>query len=163
MTKQEVIDQLDMTPHPEGGFYVETYRSHKTAFVNKNELERNISTAIYYLLGEGDYSTFHKLKFTELWHYHTGCPVEVVEITPKGELIKTIVGIGLKEGQQPQYVIKGGNWFAARPLTKSSEDYVLVGCTVAPGFEFEDFEIGLYDNLIKEFPQHKEIISLFKK
>ncbi|MBB3696108.1 cupin domain-containing protein [Flammeovirga yaeyamensis] len=163
MTKEEIIDKLEMMPHPEGGYYIETYRSHKTALINKNDIERNISTAIYYLLGEGDFSTFHRLKFTELWHFHYGCPAEIVEITPNGEVIKTVIGVDILNGQVPQYIIKGGNWFAAKPLTKSAEDYVLVGCTVAPGFEFEDFEIGIAEELIKEFPQHEELILSFKK
>ncbi|NLR92198.1 cupin domain-containing protein [Flammeovirga agarivorans] len=163
MTKDELINHLNMMPHPEGGYYVETYRSHKIGMINKNNIERNASTAIYFLMGDNDFSTFHKLKFTEIWHHYDGNPVEIVEITPKGELKRSIVGKDFLKGETPQHVITGGNWFAARTIESEGSDYVLVGCTVAPGFEFEDFEIADVNKLAVDYPDHKEIIMEFKK
>ncbi|NME70909.1 cupin domain-containing protein [Flammeovirga aprica] len=163
MKKDEIIKFLEMTPHPEGGYFYETYRSHKTIEVNSDRLERNASTAIYYLMGKDEFSTFHRLKYTEIWHHYDGARVKIVEITPSGELKETIVGKDFLAGEVPQYVIKGGNWFAARALVEKEDDFVLVGCTVAPGFEFEDFEIANIDNLTEEHPQYAEIIQSFKR
>ncbi|AZQ62220.1 cupin domain-containing protein [Flammeovirga pectinis] len=163
MTKSEIIQQLQLEPHPEGGFYAETYRSHKTVLLPEDKLERNVSTAIYYMLGKGDFSTFHRLKFTEIWHYYDGSPVKLVEITPEGELIETIVGKDFSKGQVPQYIIKGGNWFAGAALIDDEEGYTLIGCTVAPGFEFQDFEIADTNVLKKEYPKYSELIDRFKK
>ncbi|KXX67271.1 cupin domain-containing protein [Flammeovirga sp. SJP92] len=163
MKKNDIIEFLGMTPHPEGGYFYETYRSHKSIEVNADGVERNASTAIYYLMGKNEFSTFHKLKYTEIWHHYDGARVKIVEITPNGELIETIVGKNFLEGEVPQYVIKGGNWFAARALVENEDDFVLVGCTVAPGFEFEDFEIANIDVLVEEFPDHTEIIQSFKR
>lgn len=149
------IDKLDLSAHPEGGWFKEVYRSKET--IQKEALperftgNRNISTSIYYLLERGDFSAFHRIKSDELWHFYDGQDLEIIEINTSGELIKHRLGLETF----PQIMIPAGSWFAARPTGL----FALVGCTVSPGFDFEDFEMGNRDWLLKQFPQHIKTIE----
>ncbi len=150
---EKIIEKFKLEPHPEGGYFRETYRS--SATVDTPAGERNASTAIYYLLSEGDFSAFHRIKSDELWHFYAGNTMEIIEITEEGALKRNLLG---SEGEnvEPQAVITAGNWFAARLLRGG---YAFVGCTVSPGFDFADFEQGDRESLVKLYPAHKEIIS----
>ena len=161
MTAEELVSKLSLLPHPEGGYYRETYRAKGeipeetlgTSFTGP----RNYSTAIYFLLTAGNFSAFHKVRQDEMWHFYLGSPIELFEITESGELIRTLIGNDLDKAQQLQYVVKGGRWFASRVLPGSGE-FSLAGCTVAPGFDFRDFEMANRVELLRKFPGHSQII-----
>jgi predicted cupin superfamily sugar epimerase len=154
---QDLVDRLDLLPHPEGGYYKETYRSDLSqlppgALAIKEK--RNLSTAIYFLLTKGNFSAFHRIKQDELWHHYMGHAIAVHTISPEGKYYKLLLGKDLAKGELPQHVVKGGTWFASESLG----DYSLAGCTVAPGFDFSDFELPPRDLLLELFPQHREVI-----
>lgn len=151
----QIAKKLDLLPHPEGGFYKETYRSEIETNYKGFDGKRSVATGIYYLLGEGDFSAFHRIKSDETWHFYDGEALELFEITPEGELIKTFIGNQLLKGEKPQYTVKAGHWFAS----KSSGSFSLVGCTVYPGFDFQDFELAEQASFIEEFPVHKLLIE----
>lgn len=147
----DLVKRFGLEPHPEGGFFKETYRA-----AGKFG-ERIFSTAIYFLLPEGKFSALHRIKSDEMWHFYLGGPLLVTEITSKGELIETRLGQNIAAGERLQYLVPAGNWFGARPITGAG--YSLVGCTVSPGFDFADFEMGQRDELKRLFPQHQSIID----
>ncbi len=151
------IEHLQLLPHPEGGYYKETYRSKETILFSGFSGERNFSTAIYFLLEENNFSAFHKINSDELWHFYAGDALEVIEITLSGELKLTAIGNDLENGEQLQYVVPANTWFASR--VKKGGKFSLVGCTVAPGFDFKDFEMAKRDELVRSFPNHKEVIE----
>ena len=127
----------------------------KTALPDVFTGDRNISTSIYYLLEQGDFSAFHRIKSDELWHFYDGDRLEIVELNTGGEVKKHY--LGLDDNCFPQVVIPAGSWFAARPLGK----YTLVGCTVSPGFDFADFEMADKTTLLRQYPRHKDMIVKF--
>ncbi|MFP4293292.1 MAG: cupin domain-containing protein [Cyclobacteriaceae bacterium] len=147
------IDRLNMQPHPEGGFYAETYRSAGRI----EALDRSYSTGIYFLLLEDKFSAFHRIAYDEMWHFYTGSPVEVIMLTEQGELKTQRLGSNPENGETFQFVVPGGCWFGSRMPDNTS--YGLVGCTVAPGFDFRDFEMAQRSELIRQFPQHRQIIT----
>lgn len=159
------INHLDLKQHPEGGFFREAYRSRE--FVQKKGLPdryssfRSFSTSIYYLLKSGEFSAFHRLKSDEVWHFYQGSALTLYIIGLNGNLIT------VKLGQQPenkelfQFTIPRGAWFAARP--ENSNSYSLLGCTVAPGFDFDDFEIGSREALTRLYPRHQQLIRDFTR
>ncbi len=155
------VDKLEMQKHPEGGYFRETYRAQEviteTGLPSRYSGERNIATAIYYLLAEDDFSAFHRIKSDEIWHFYQGTGLELFEINTEGNLGKILLGPDPDRGMQFQYTIAAGNWFASRVIKKRG--YALMGCTVAPGFDFSDFELAQRDQLISSFPQHKNIIN----
>jgi hypothetical protein len=150
MNVKHLIQTLELLPHPEGGYYKETYRS--KGKINTFQGERNYSTAIYFLLEKGNFSAFHKIKSDELWHFYSGDVLEIIEITQEGKLIITKLG-----PDNFQYCVPAGHWFGSR--VKEGGTFSLVGCTVAPGFDFLDFEMAVRDTILKEFPQHSGIIK----
>lgn len=154
---QDLVDQLDLLPHPEGGYYKESYRS-KLAHLPPSELNiaepRNISTAIYFLLTKGNFSAFHRIKQDELWHHYLGDAIAVHTISPEGKYAKLLLGKNFTIGEFPQHLVKGGTWFASESLG----EYSLAGCTVAPGFDFADFEMPDQADLLKLFPKHEDVI-----
>ncbi|MFY0601371.1 MAG: cupin domain-containing protein [Cyclobacteriaceae bacterium] len=161
----EIIKKLDLKPHPEGGYYKETYRS--KGVINLGSLgkaygsDRHYSTCIYFLLTSGNFSAFHKIKQDEIWHFYDGAPVELHTISENGDHAKFIIGRDLSSGQIPQLVVPGNAWFASKVLVPNS--YSLVGCTVAPGFDFDDFVLASRSELIQQFPTHEKLISTFTK
>lgn len=157
ITTDQLIEKYHLQKHPEGGYFTETYRSTVTHDFSMGK--RNISTAIYFLLPHGHKSHLHRIQSDELWHFYLGSPLIVVEITPKGELIETILGHDILQGQQVQYNVKAGHWFGSYPLTKKSEEFSFVGCSVAPGFDYQDFELARAETLANQFPQHREVIE----
>lgn len=154
------IKKLSLSHHPEGGYFKETYRS--TEIFNQGLPERysgfrSFSTSIYYLLLSGQFSSFHRLKSDEVWHFYYGSPLELHIIHPDNSYNLITLGNDIDRGENIQYAVLHGCWFAAEP--KNENSYSLVGAAVSPGFEYEDFEIGRRENLIKMFPEHEEIIK----
>ena len=151
MTAEEIIRQLDLKAHPEGGYYRETYRS-PTRIPG---VPRAHSTAIYYLLVPGSVSKFHRLSADEVFHFYLGDPVTWVLLEASKKMRKVHLGNRLDKGQVLQMVVPAGTWFGGY---LGGGGYALMGTTVAPGFEFEDFELGKKEELLKDFPGAKEEI-----
>ncbi len=156
------IDKLNLIPHPEGGYFKETYRSSEI-FKSGHLPERftgnrNISTSIYYLLGNEDCSKMHRIKSDEMWHFYDGTGIIIYSIDEKGNLTESKLGLNTDEGEIPQVLIKAGDWFGAK--VSKPDSYCLAGCTVSPGFHFEDFEMGDRQKLLKLFPEHDDIIKM---
>lgn len=151
------IERLHLEPHPEGGYYRQTYKS---------ELEidrlpgfggpRAAATAIYFLLEGRHFSAFHSLRSDEMWHFYAGSPLVVYVIDPAGEYSSILLGCDPDAGQLFQAVVKAGCWFASH--VADWKGWALVGCTVAPGFDFADFELARREELIAKYPQHREVI-----
>ncbi len=161
MTASDLISKLNLLSHPEGGFYKETYRSEelvdKEALPDRFNASRHFATSIYFLLVDNNFSALHKIKSDETWHFYAGNTLEVIEIDAKGQLIITPLGSNVLNGEVFQYTVKAGHWFGSR--VKKGGTFALVGCTVAPGFDFEDFEMATRVDLINQFPNHQHIIE----
>ena len=159
MSAQPLIEHLQLLPHPEGGYYRETYRAAPTLATAEGQT-RNVSTAIYYLLENEDKSHFHRIKSDELWFFHQGQPLEIVLLTG-GQLSRIVLGNDLVTGAVPQAVIPANTWFAAH--LPQGVGYALVSCTVAPGFDFRDFEPADRATLTREFTHLAEVVAQFTK
>lgn len=162
MTKiEEIIEKFNLNPHPEGGYFRETYRSNGE--IDKNSLpisyegNRNYATCIYFLLTSDTFSAFHKIKQDEIWHFYDGSPIKLYIISDEGLYSEHVIGSNFSEGEVPQFVVPGNHWFAAETINK--EDYSLVGCSVSPGFDFKDFELPTKKELVTKFPEHQHIIE----
>jgi predicted cupin superfamily sugar epimerase len=174
---KSLVSQLNLQRHPEGGFFAETHRSDVSVQVaandfgndavdsnsNSNFNARSASTAIYFALTGVDFSAFHRIRSDEVWHFYYGSPIEVIVIdADSGALSRTLLGSFGTRGAVCQFVVKRNQWFASRLSSQhmvSTDDVALVGCTVAPGFEFADFELAVRDRLIAAHPQHADIIK----
>ena len=156
---EKLIRQYDLQPHPEGGWYRQSYKSSEqiSALPQRFSGSRSISTAIYFLLEKGNFSAFHRIKSDECWHFYSGDPLLIYVIDERGELEIVSLGNEFDNGQKFQFVVPASCWFASRPAAGSQ--YAFVGCTVAPGFEFEDFELAKPGSLSVMYPQHKMIIE----
>lgn len=154
----KLVSQLNLTPHPEGGWYRETFRSHGK-FEGEGEFPegRNFFTSIYFLISGDNFSALHRIRSDESWHFYSGDPLEIVEIDTEGSLRSVILGPNIENGQQLQYTVPAGNWFGSRVLRGGQ--YSLVGCTVAPGFDFRDFEMAGRDQMISMYPAHEAVIT----
>ncbi|HOX82486.1 MAG TPA: cupin domain-containing protein [Chryseolinea sp.] len=159
MNSTTLIQKLQLQPHPEGGFYRETYRSNQSMLSNE-EQNRNVSTSIYYLLENKDKSHFHRIKSDELWYFHQGKTLEIVSIQ-NNNLVTILLGNDLSKGEVPQAMIPANVWFAAR--VKNEIGFSLVSCSVAPGFDFKDFEMAKRQDLIQLFPDQRDVIENFTK
>lgn len=155
------IKKLELEKHPEGGWFKEVYRADE---IHKHEHlperftgERHHSTSIYFLLTSDTFSAFHRIKSDELWHFYTGSPVIVFMIDENGNYSEIKLGSNHEAGEVFQCVIPYGVWFGAK--VNQANSFSLVGCTVAPGFHFDDFELAKRDELVKQFPQHEKIIE----
>lgn len=152
------IKYLSLKAHPEGGFYQETYRSEGQIQIAEQGL-RAYSTAIYFLLQGDDFSAFHRIKSDELWHFYAGNTLEIMVLDEaSGALERHLLGQDIEAGNHLQLVVPAGKWFASRLQKPQAEHFALVGCTVAPGFDFEDFEMAKAADLVSEFPQHQDHI-----
>lgn len=160
-TAPQWIHALGLVPHPEGGHYRETYRAASSVTPPGRDAPRALSTAIYFLLQGHEVSALHRLRSDELWHFHAGSTLRVVELTPDGALHEHRLGLDVERGEQPQAVIPAGSWFGARVADSTS--YTLVGCTVAPGFDFADFELGDRTELRRRYPRHAAAVDAFTR
>ena len=154
------IRHLKLDPHPEGGFYRETYRSKENiqlcGLPSRFPAPRSFSTAIYFLMRSQDKSLFHRIKSDELWHFHAGSALNIY-LLQQENLTVFKLGSNLEAGELLQVVIPANCWFGAKVI--SQDAYTLSGCTVAPGFDFKDFEIADRKKLLQEFPNHTDIIT----
>ncbi|HUO57049.1 MAG TPA: cupin domain-containing protein [bacterium] len=152
MTADQIIHSLELQPHPEGGYYKETYRSSSLI----PGTSRAVSTAIYYLLGEGDRSKLHRLKSDEMFHFYLGDPVTWVLLESSNHVKKVVLGSELGKGQRLQLLVPAGTWFGG--YLNPGGKFALMGTTVAPGFEFEDFQLGNREGLSMDFPAARDEI-----
>jgi len=158
-TAEYWIKHLNLKTHPEGGFFAETYRS--TEQIPRDGLpsrfagDRSFSTAIYFLLRSQDRSMFHRIKSDELWHYHAGSALNIYIVAKQLQVLT--LGPDLEKGESLQLVVPANCWFGARVVQPDS--YTLAGCTVAPGFDFTDFELAQRESLLQTFPGHSDIIQ----
>ncbi len=147
---QFFLDQLDLLPHPEGGFYKETYRSlGRTG-------DRNLMTAIYFLITSNNISRFHRIKSDEIWYYHAGSALSVHTLTKENGHKIHKVGLNVEQGESPQLLVPADTIFGSSLDEPNS--FSLVSCTVAPGFDFADFELFTTDELLPLFPEHEAVI-----
>jgi uncharacterized protein len=181
------IEKLGLEAHPEGGYFRQTYKSElrivpeasgRAHAIAKGGARmgqpgfhgsRSASTAIYFLLEGENFSAFHRLRSDEMWHFYLGSPLVVHVLDPAGEYSSILLGGNPKTGQVFQAVVRAGCWFAAElgqkpdfsqdPSGVEPPPYALVGCTVAPGFEFEDFEMARREELQARYPDEKEMIQ----
>jgi predicted cupin superfamily sugar epimerase len=160
ITAELLITQLDLKPHPEGGYYRETYRSDeiigKEVLPERYTGDRSFGTAIYYLLTRETFSAIHRLKTDEVYHFYLGDPVELVQLLPDGSGCLVTLGNDITGGTQLQTMVPHGTWHGAR-LAEGGK-YALLGTTVSPGFEFADNEIGDRTDLIRSYPSFSDTI-----
>lgn len=157
MTADELIRQLNLQPHPrEGGYFRETYRSASSIPASQLPAQypgpRSICTAIYYLLSPGTFSALHRLPGDEIFHHYLGDTVEMLLLHPDGTAQTLRLGNNIAIGEQPQIVVPGGVWQGSRLV--DGGNVALLGCTVAPGFDYADYEHGNRDALLARYPSH---------
>jgi len=149
------VEKLQLLPHPEGGYFKEIYRDSSTFHPLGFPGLRNYSTAIYYLLEQGQFSAFHRIKSDELWHHYEGGCVQIY-LLELDKLTVLKLGKDLENGELPVVWVPKGVWFAAEPAEGC--DFSLMGCTVSPGFDFADFEMATRDDLAEYYGEYKELI-----
>jgi predicted cupin superfamily sugar epimerase len=181
------IEVLRLEPHPEGGYFRQTYKS-ELAVVPALDIAhpgaqnatrmgqpsfsdaRAASTAIHFLIEGENFSAFHRLRSDEIWHFYAGDSLTVHVIDPEGEYSSILLGSDAECGETFQAVVKAGCWFASeisrnphfwqnRPELGHPKPWALVGCTVAPGFEFEDFDLAKREELVERYPQHRGVVE----
>jgi predicted cupin superfamily sugar epimerase len=158
---QKVIKELDLVPHPEGGYFKETYRS--IGEINQDSLgqnyngKRHFSTCIYFLLTSDKFSALHRIQQDEIWHFYDGSSIRLHIISESGIHTTHLIGRDFDKGEVPQFVVPGGCWFAGEVVEQDA--YSLIGCTVSPGFDFKDFELQSRKDLVSLFPDQEEPIT----
>jgi predicted cupin superfamily sugar epimerase len=164
-SKNHWISRLQLISHPEGGYYREVYRSVDSvrgkALPKRFGGKRNLATGIYFLLTQENFSSFHRLKADELWHHYDGATVVLHVIAPDGAYSRIQVGRNLDSGDSLQAYVPANHWFAGE--VSAEDGYALAGCTMSPGFDFEDFELGKKDKLTAVYPQHSLLIERFTR
>lgn len=159
------IRTLNLQPHPEGGFYRETYRASDVisgaALPARFGGDRACSTAIYFLLRGGEFSALHRLKSDEIWHFYAGAPLSIHALSSNDGYEVAQLGPDPDCGQAPQIVVAAGLWLGA--CVEKAAPYSLVGCTVAPGFDFADFELGRRDELLATFSEHADVVHFLTR
>uniref|UniRef100_A0A1J3IE89 DUF985 domain-containing protein n=1 Tax=Noccaea caerulescens TaxID=107243 RepID=A0A1J3IE89_NOCCA len=178
----EIVGKLNLKSHQEGGFFSETFRDSSILLSTSQlpptfKVDRGVSTSIYFLLPSGSVSRLHRIPMAETWHFYLGEPITVVELSDDGTLKFTSLGPDLIEGdEKPQYTVPPNIWFGSFPTkdvhfspdgtllnaeARDSENHFsLVGCTCAPAFQFEDFELAKRSDLLSRFPQHESLIKM---
>lgn len=155
------IQKLGLQPHPEGGYFRQTYKAEmivpKEALPGGFTGPRAASTAIYFLLEGDNFSALHRLRSDEVWHFYAGSALIVHVIDPDGNYSRILVGDDPDAGEVLQAVVRAGTWFGAS--LPSQKSFALVGCTVSPGFDFEDFEMARRADLLRAYPQHRDVIQ----
>jgi predicted cupin superfamily sugar epimerase len=160
-TARQWIETLGLRPHPEGGYFRETYKA--SEFLSHDCLparfgcERAMCTAIYYLLEANDLSALHRVRQDEILHFYDGAALLIHMIDPAGNYSMGRLGRNVGQGERPQITVPGGHLFGMKVADGGA--YTLLGCTVAPGFEFADFEMPGRQDLIRKFPEHRELIE----
>lgn len=144
------IQHLGLEAHPEGGYYKSTFASGES--INA----RSLYTSIYFLLGAGDISHLHRLKSDELWYFHGGSPLIVHVIDEEGNYVEHKLGLDIENGESPQVLVPRNSIFGSSVIDNGA--FSLVGCMVAPGFDFEDFELFTQSELLEKYPEHEPMI-----
>jgi uncharacterized protein len=156
-----LIDKLQLVPHPEGGYFREIFRSgeiiEKSGLPARYNGNHSYYTSIYFLLEGEQISKFHRLRSDEIWHFYEGCPVKVYQINEMGELTEFLLGNKPDENTVYQALLRKNIWFGAELVDKDS--FALIGCTVSPGFEYQDFELAERSLLLEQYPLLKDIIK----
>lgn len=156
-----LVEKFQLMPHPEGGYYKEMYRSNEqipqNALPERFTGDRNFSTAIYFLIEQGNFSAFHRIQSDECWHFYAGQTLHVIHPGGIYELLK--LGNNTESGETFQAMVPAGSWFASE--TAPGGSFSFVGCTVTPGFDFADFELAKADELIPQFPAMEKLIKKF--
>ena len=147
----EIIAMLNLRPHPEGGFFAETYRS------ARNAGNRSLSTAIYFLVTAASPSRMHRVASDEIWHFYGGDALEMLQLDPDGASRIVSIGLRLEAGERPQVLVPAGVWQGVRVVPGGS--YALVGATVTPGFDFDDFEMGDRAELQARCPDRAALVA----
>jgi predicted cupin superfamily sugar epimerase len=155
----DVITALRLAPHPEGGFFSETFRA-SAAVDAPFGARRAASTAIYFLLRAGEFSAFHTVRSDEVWHHYLGASLELHTIDPAGQHQRVELGSELLHGERPQWVVPAGTLQAARVI---GDGFTLCGCTVAPGFDFADFDMPARNVLVARFPDLRAVLESFTR
>lgn len=161
MTAEDVKRSLGLQPHPrEGGWFLESYRAGDTWTAGQRGGSRHLSTAIYYLLEQDTFSEMHRLASDEVFHHYAGAMVEMLQLRPDGHAERILIGSDLAAGQRPQVVVPRGVWQGARILPEEAGEgaWSLLGCTVSPGFEYADYEVGDRAELMARFPAEPDLI-----
>jgi len=159
-TAKSIINNYNMISHPEGGWFKETYRSQDFCF-NEDQNTRSLQTSIYFLLESHQKSNFHIIKSDELWFFHSGSALTVHCILPNGTYNKLHIGPDFKKGQTYQALVPKGTIFGSS--VDLPQSYSMVGCTVAPGFDFEDFKLFTQEELLQKHPKHPKHHLIIKK
>lgn len=159
ISADRIIQLLKLLPHPEGGHYAEVFRSSLTVASPVHPGGRSASTAIYFLLQTGEFSALHRVRSEEVWHHYLGDTLEVHSFGKDGHVVERL-GKNLVYGERPFVVIPANTWQAARVTTGSSASlgFALCGCTVAPGFDFTDFELPSREQLLIELAPHADLV-----
>ena len=157
MTVDEIKQRLGLIPHPEGGHYIQTYKSAEQVSLRRYSGPRSTGTAIYYLLEPGTLSELHRLQSDEIFHFYLGDPIEMLQLWPDGSSNIVRIGADLDAGQSPQVIVPKHVWQGSRLVAGGR--FALLGCTVSPGFEFEDYESGVRDRLVQQYPSQDELIT----
>jgi predicted cupin superfamily sugar epimerase len=158
-TAREIVERYELLPHPEGGYYREVYRA-KDLVLRASALgtrSYSASTSILYLLEGRQFSALHRISSDELWHFYEGNRLRVVTFDAEGNREDLLLGRDMSVGERYQAMVPAGRWFGA--TLDVTEGFCLVGCTVAPGFEFSEFELGQRDQLLAAFPRHRDVIE----
>lgn len=152
------IKSLNMTAHPEGGYFKESFISPSKLAPNTLHIneERLLWTSIYFLLRTGEVSNFHRLKSDEMWYFHAGESLTIYMISPSGELIEKQLGLNIEKGETPQVLVPKDYIFGS---AMNNEGFSLVGCMVSPGFNFKDFELFERKDLLEKYPNYREVIE----
>lgn len=166
LTAEEIIKVLELQKHPvEGGCFLETYKSYHT--ITGSHLppgfggDRPLATAIFYMLIPGTFSEMHRLKSDEIFHFYSGSPVEMLQLFPDGSGKKIIIGNDIAQGEIPQVVVPAGVWQGSRLLPGGV--YALMGTTMAPGFDYADYQGGNIEELIRQYPRFDKLITLLTR
>jgi len=160
LSAEEVISRLGLAPHPEGGFFRETFRANESVTAPFAEVTRAASTAIYFLLRAGEFSAFHSVRSDEVWHHYLGASLELHTVDRAGTHRRVELGPQLQHGQYPQWVVPAGTLQAARPI---GAGFSLCGCTVAPGFDFADFDMPARAQLVLRYPALSELFETLSR
>jgi predicted cupin superfamily sugar epimerase len=162
-TASQIIEALSLQPHPiEGGYFRETYRSAGTIPSSalpagyRTESDRSFGTAIYYLLTRDTFSEMHRLPTGEVFHLYLGGPMRMLQLFPDGDGREVVIGSDVLSGQQPQVIVPPGVWQGSR--LEPGVEFVLLGATMSPGFDYADYEQGRRAELIERYPAYAAII-----
>jgi uncharacterized protein len=159
------IEKLQLEPHPEGGYFREIYRSSEqlpvAALPPRYQGPRCFGTSIYFLLKGDQVSCLHRLQSDEIWHFYAGAGLTLYLIDPEGTLQTVKLGDDPEQDENFSAIVPAGCWFGGR--ANVGDSYTLLGCTVAPGFDFADFELGERQGLLDHYPQHCKIVKQLTK